>query len=116
MKEVKMSEVDGIWELIFGIGVFVAFAMLLYFLHKEFSLKRPFSMARRDTKAILNFSVPVYLSGLMTTFQGNIQTILLGALDTITTVGIFSVASRISRSWEPARKIFAPRSRGLLRR
>jgi O-antigen/teichoic acid export membrane protein len=82
--------------IIFGLAFAISFGMLVYFLHKEFSLKRPLGSARYDTRAMLSFSVPVYLSGLMTTFQSSLQTVLLGALNTVTSVGIFTVASRVN--------------------
>jgi O-antigen/teichoic acid export membrane protein len=80
----------------FGISVTIVFFLLLYFLDKRFSLKRPLGAARRDTREILSFSLPVYLSRLVQTFGGNIQTILLGALNTAENVGIFAVASQIN--------------------
>jgi len=50
----------------------------------------------RETRQILGFSGPVFLSDLMTTFRDNIQTLLLGALHTATSVGIFAVASQMN--------------------
>jgi O-antigen/teichoic acid export membrane protein len=80
----------------FSLAVITAFFILLYFLGRLFSLKRPLRAARRDTGEILRFSLPVYLSGLVSTFGSNIQAILLGALSTVANVGVFAVASQIN--------------------
>jgi O-antigen/teichoic acid export membrane protein len=74
----------------------VSTLMLIYFLNRHFSLRRPLREARRDTGAMLSFTVPVWLSGLMSTFQGNIQTLLLGSLNTLANVGIFSIANQLN--------------------
>jgi len=80
----------------FGLAVITSFFILLYFLTKLFSFKRPLRSARRDTGEMLRFSLPVYLSGLIGTFGNNIQAILLGALNTVANVGVFAVASQIN--------------------
>jgi len=78
------------------VSVIVASLMLVYFLNKLFSLKRPWKSARRETRRMLKFSLPLYVSYLIQTFRGNLQTVLLGALHTITGVGIFSVATQVN--------------------
>jgi len=74
----------------------IVLVMLLLFLNNLFSLKRPFRTARRDTKRIFGFALPVYLSSLIISFRGGLQTILLGSFHTFTSVGIFAVAYRIT--------------------
>jgi O-antigen/teichoic acid export membrane protein len=83
--------------LTFGLADLVASFMLLHFLNKEFALKRPLRPARYDTKEIMGFSIPVWLSEMMSKFQGNIQTLLLGSLSTVTSVGLFAIANQITR-------------------
>lgn len=82
--------------LTFGLADLAASIMLIYFLNKEFSLRRSVRAARRDFRTIFEFSIPVWLSEMLVKFHGNIQTLILGSLNTITGVGIFSVASQIS--------------------
>ena len=82
--------------LILGLAVAVAAVMLLYFLNKLFQLKRPLGAARRDTGEIMRFSLSVYMTDLMTLFQENVQTLLLGALNTVINVGRFAVANQIN--------------------
>lgn len=79
------------------LSVIVAFVLLLYFLNSLFSLKRPLRTARRDTREILSFALPIYLSYLIQTFRTNIQILLLGVLNTATTVGIFGVAAQVNQ-------------------
>lgn len=83
--------------IIFGIAISTSAGLLLYFLHKVFGLIRPPQAGRRDTKQILSFSIPVFLSDLMTTFRENIQTLLLGAMSTVANVGVFAVANQINQ-------------------
>ena len=80
----------------FGLATVVVFVLLLYFLNKLFSLKRPIKKARREIKEIVKFSLPLYLSDLLSTFGGNVQTVLLGAWNTVTTVGVFTVATHVN--------------------
>jgi len=82
--------------LIYGIADLSASLLLLYFLNKEFSLRRPLKSGRREVRALLSFSVPVWLSDSMLTFRNSIQIVLLGSLATVTTVGIFAVASQLN--------------------
>ncbi len=70
--------------------------LLLYFLNGLFSLRRSPQAARRDTRAVLGFSLPLYLDYVIRTFRSNVQTILLGALNSVTTVGIFTVATQVN--------------------
>lgn len=81
---------------VYGLADCAASGILLYFLHKQFSLKRPLRAARRETRAILSFSLPDWLAGLLVTFRNNVQTVLLGTLNTITNVGIFTVVSHLT--------------------
>ncbi len=78
------------------LSVVIASMMLLYFLNRLFALKRSIRTARRDGGEILKFASPLYLSELIQTFRRNIQTLFLGALHTITTVGVFTVASQVN--------------------
>jgi O-antigen/teichoic acid export membrane protein len=77
-------------------GLIVSCALLFYFLDRLFPLRRPLQTARRDTKGVLRFSLPAYFSTLINTFGPSLQTLLLGSLNTMTTVGIFAVANQVS--------------------
>jgi O-antigen/teichoic acid export membrane protein len=80
----------------YGLADLAASIILVYFINKRFPLKRPVTAARRDLRAILNFSFPVWISGLLVQFHNNIQTLFLGTLNTVLGAGIFSVASQIT--------------------
>jgi O-antigen/teichoic acid export membrane protein len=81
---------------IFCLAELAASGLLLYYLNREFRLNRPLREATRDFKGILEYSLPIWLSDMMVKFQGNIQAIALGALNTMTSVGIFSIARQIT--------------------
>ncbi|MEJ7802854.1 MAG: oligosaccharide flippase family protein [Candidatus Limnocylindria bacterium] len=53
------------------------------------------AVAQRPTGEIVRFSLPVYFSNVVNTFSGNLQTLLLGALSTVASAGIFSIANQI---------------------
>ncbi len=82
--------------LAYGLADTVATLMLVYYLNRHFPLSRPLRDARRDTREILSFTFPIWLTGMMSTFRGNIQTLLLGSLNTIVNVGIFAVANQLN--------------------
>jgi O-antigen/teichoic acid export membrane protein len=82
--------------VIYGLSDATASVIMLYFLNREFSLRRPLRTARRDTRAILGFSLPLWLSQLLHQFRANAQTLILGSFNTVTSVGIFSVASQLN--------------------
>ena len=82
--------------IIYGLADFTASIVLFYFLNKRFALRRSMSAARREPREILSYSIPMWMSDMITTFRTNIQTILLGSLNTVFTVGVFSVASQLN--------------------
>jgi O-antigen/teichoic acid export membrane protein len=77
-------------------GLIVACALLMYFLNRLFPLRRPLQTARRETGGLLRFALPAYFSTLINTFGPNLQTVLLGSLNTMSTVGIFAAANQVS--------------------
>ncbi len=79
-----------------AIGAVLTSLMLLYFLNKLFPLKRPWGAARRDVKEIAQFAGPIYGSTLVNLVGYNLHTVLLGMLNTVAAVGIFTAASRVS--------------------
>lgn len=76
-------------------GMFAGAFVLLYFLDKLFSLRLPPYKARRDSRQILGYALPVYLSGRLTTFSNELRTLFLGAWSTPSSVGVFSVATQV---------------------
>jgi len=80
----------------FGLADLAASVILFYFLNRSFPLRRPLRHARYEFRAIMDFSIPVWLSDMMVKFHGNFQTLILGSLNTFTGVGIFTVASQMT--------------------
>lgn len=77
-------------------GLTVTCALLLHFLNRLFPLRRPLQTARCDSRGLMLFSLPAYFSTLINTFGPSLQTVLLGSLNTMATVGIFAVATQVS--------------------
>ena len=82
--------------IIFGISGGISALLLLIFLNKQFSLRRPIGVDLRNVRKMLTFSLPLWLSNLMVTFRNNLEAILLGSLNTITNVGIFRAVSQVN--------------------
>jgi O-antigen/teichoic acid export membrane protein len=82
--------------IVFGISDVAASIVLVFFLNKEFTLRRPLNTARRDTREIYNFALPFWLSDLISTFRGHFQTILLGSLTSVMSAGIFAVVNKVN--------------------
>jgi O-antigen/teichoic acid export membrane protein len=80
----------------FGLADLAASFFLLYYLNRVFPLRRKLGDASWDTRAIMNFSVPVWLSDMMVKFHGNFQTLILGSLSSVAGAGIFTVVSQVT--------------------
>lgn len=82
--------------IVYGLAGAAASLILLYFLNREFALRRPLHTAHRQTRSILGFALPFWLSDLIVTFQGNLQTLLVGSLSSIAGAGIFAMADQLN--------------------
>ncbi|NJN97116.1 MAG: flippase [Anaerolineales bacterium] len=82
--------------VIIGLTEVLTCLLLLFFLNKQFSLKRPLLAAKREVGEVLRFSLPGYFAGLTTTFSSNIRTLLLGTLHDVTAVGVFAAARQVN--------------------
>lgn len=80
----------------FGVADLTASIVLVYFLNKEFPLKRPIKSAKRDVRGLLNFSLPFWFSDILNTVRNNIQVMMLGSLSTIASAGIFTIVNRVN--------------------
>ncbi len=78
------------------VSIAIAAGLLLYFLNKLTPLRQIVRSTQLNLKEMFVFALPVYASRLLAAFSINIQTLLLGALDTAVAVGVFTVASRVS--------------------
>lgn len=78
------------------IALAVTTAMLFYFVDRLFPLRRPWHTARRNTREMLGFTLPLYLSQFLAQFSGSIQVLLLGVFGAMSGVGIYIVARRLS--------------------
>lgn len=84
-------------------GVFVANAvasaitvgLLVYFLNRLFPLRRPLRAARRNTRRLLSFSLPLFLTQVIHQLRSQIELLVLGVLGTVAAVGVYGAALRI---------------------
>ncbi len=83
--------------VIFGLSDVAASVTLIILLHRLFGLKRPIRRGvRRDVKEIFRFAIPLWLSGVLRQFRRNIQNLMVGALSTVSSVGIYSIVNRVN--------------------
>lgn len=92
-----------IWEInvarvvtVSALAEIMVCCLLVYFLNKQFALKRPWRMDWRGMREMLGFSLPNYVSYLVRVFGGNIKTLLLGTLYGVTSVGVFTLAAQVN--------------------
>jgi O-antigen/teichoic acid export membrane protein len=73
-----------------------ATAILLFYVVRYGHLHRQRETVRRETRALMVFSLPIWFSNIVTTVGKNLQVILLSALDTLRNVGIFAIAVHVN--------------------
>lgn len=81
---------------VYSIGVIASCGLLIYFVNKLFSLNRSLDVNLQHVRRMLRFSLPVYLSEILTMLGPHLRILLLGALSTVASAGVFTVASRVS--------------------
>jgi O-antigen/teichoic acid export membrane protein len=79
-----------------NISVAVAMGMLLLFVHRLFPLNRPLNPAKRNVRGMLGFTLPVYLTRVLSRFSGHIESLILGSLGLVSGVGVYTTALRLS--------------------
>jgi O-antigen/teichoic acid export membrane protein len=80
-----------------GLADVAASVTLVTLLQRRFEIHRAFRRgARRDVREILRFAIPLWLAGLLRQFRRNVQSILLGTMATVSSVGVFSIVGRVS--------------------
>lgn len=81
---------------VYAIGAMTSCGLLIYFVHQLFPINRSLGVSFQHIRRMLRFSLPVYLSELMLMLGPNLRILLLGALSTVASAGVFTVASRVS--------------------
>ena len=81
---------------VFGLSDICASIVLFYLINKKFSLRRSLRSGQFNARHIFSFSFPLWIADLLSTFRSNIQTVLLGSLSTLTSVGVFTVVGRVN--------------------
>jgi O-antigen/teichoic acid export membrane protein len=79
-----------------SLSVVIVALVFIYLVHQIFPLNKSWGAARRNFKEMFRFSLPIYGSNLLHLLGGQLQTLLVGALGSVTGVGIFVVASRVN--------------------
>jgi len=78
------------------ISTAAALSVLIYYVNTLFSLKRVLGSAKRFTRKLLSYSLPVHLGWMVNTLSSTFSTLVLGFLGLTTGVGLYTAASRFS--------------------
>lgn len=70
--------------------------MLGWLLRRVLPPRRGVEKIRPEAKELLRFSLPVYFSNVVNSLGDHTQTLFLGALSTVSAVGVFAVASQLN--------------------
>jgi O-antigen/teichoic acid export membrane protein len=93
--------------LALGLGVFgvvlahvlasaFGLTLILYFVRALLPPKQYFMSAKRNTGALLRYSLPVHMGWVLNTIRGTLETLVLGFVGLTTGVGVFAIAQRLS--------------------
>lgn len=74
----------------------LALLLIIIFVFRLLPGKAYFQQAKRNTKELLRYSLPVHLGWVFNIIRGTLETIVLGIVGLTAGVGIFSVAQRLS--------------------
>ena len=74
----------------------IALIPLVYLVHRLFPLRGIFEPAERNTREILGFSFPIFLSTMVNQFGRRLETLVLGMFSIVANVGIYSAMLSIS--------------------
>jgi O-antigen/teichoic acid export membrane protein len=77
------------------VATIIVSALLLAFMQRQVSFDGVTRAGNGQLRVLLGFSLPVYFSNVVTTFGGSLQTLLLGAMASVASAGIFAVAHQV---------------------
>ena len=79
-----------------NVAITIATLMMLFFVNRIFSLKRPVKNAQRNIREIFHFSLPLYFGRLLYQFSRQLEMLVLGILAVFSDVGIYAAILRLS--------------------
>jgi O-antigen/teichoic acid export membrane protein len=83
--------------VVFGIGDVASSLTMLVLLDRQAPLRAVFRRgARREVREIVSFALPLWLAGALRKLRQNIETLLLGTLTVVSSVGVYAVASKVN--------------------
>jgi O-antigen/teichoic acid export membrane protein len=82
--------------VVFGISDVAATATMVTLLGRHFPLAPRGQPVRRDARGVFRFALPLWFSGMLRQFRGNLVALLLGATGPAANVGVFAVVNKIN--------------------
>jgi O-antigen/teichoic acid export membrane protein len=82
--------------IVFGVGDVTSSLTMVILLRRDTPLRAVFRRgARRDVRELLTFALPLWLAGALRKLRQNIETLLLGTLTAVASVGVYTVAAKV---------------------
>lgn len=85
--------------LVQGMEMLISGLLSLYFLKKESAGPLGFKFSKKRAKGLLVFAVPLTLFGIFSEIYNKIDIIMLRHMQSVTTVGLYSAAVRLTEVW-----------------
>ena len=83
--------------VVFGVGDVASSITMLTLLRRSMPLRQAWTAeVRRDVRGLVGFAGPLWLAGALRKLRQNIETLLLGSLTAVASVGIFSIAAKVN--------------------
>jgi len=82
--------------VVFGISDVAATVTMVMLLGRHFPLAPRGQPVRRDARGVFRFALPLWFSGMLRQFRGNLVALLLGATGPAANVGVFAVVNKIN--------------------
>jgi O-antigen/teichoic acid export membrane protein len=77
--------------IILGVSYLAALGVLSFLVPSQLEAKSERKPAVRETRSLMRFGLPFWFTSILKRTESNIQALLLGAFNTLTNVGIFSL-------------------------
>ena len=82
--------------VVFGVSDVAATVTMVTLLGRYFPLAPRGEPVRRDARGVFRFALPLWFSGMLRQFRGNLVALLLGATGPVANVGVFAVVNKIN--------------------
>jgi O-antigen/teichoic acid export membrane protein len=80
----------------FGLSALIALIPLAYLVNRLFPIRRALGPVENNSREVIRFSLPIFLSTLLNQFGRRLETLVLGMFSIVSNVGVYSAMLSIS--------------------